>query len=61
LAIGSKFGVGNDGTLYANGANITNINASNINAGTLNISYLPESVKNENIEIGGRNLLINTK
>ena len=36
IALGSKFGVANDGTLYANGANITNINASNINTGYLN-------------------------
>lgn len=61
LAIGSKFGVGNDGTLYTNGANITNINANNINAGTLNIGYLPNEVKNENISIGGKNLLRNSE
>lgn len=35
LAIGSKFAVGNDGTLYANGANVTNINAGNISAGDI--------------------------
>lgn len=57
LAIGSKFAVGNDGTLYANGANVTNINASNISTGTLTIGQIPDDAKNENIEIGGRNLL----
>lgn len=35
MALGAKFGVANDGTLYTNGANITNINASNIKTGTL--------------------------
>lgn len=35
LAIGSKFGVSADGTLYANGANIKNISASNISSGSL--------------------------
>lgn len=35
FAIGSKFGVATDGTLYANGANIKNISASNISSGSL--------------------------
>ena len=35
MALGAKFGVANDGTLYTNGANITNISASNIKTGTL--------------------------
>lgn len=35
LAIGTKFGVDNNGVLYADGANITNINASSISTGTL--------------------------
>ena len=40
LAIGSKFGVSNDGTLYTNGANITNISAENISTGTINKSIV---------------------
>ncbi len=51
FAIGSKFGVTTDGTLYANGANINNINADNINMGTLSIERL------SSLEIGGRNLV----
>ena len=35
MALGAKFGVANDGTLYANGANITNINANNISTNML--------------------------
>lgn len=49
FAIGSKFGVTTDGTLYASGANISNINADNINMGTLSIERL------SSLEIGGRN------
>ena len=51
FAIGSKFGITNDGTLYASGANIKNINADNINMGTISIERLTS------LEIGGRNLL----
>lgn len=40
FAIGSKFGVGADGTLYADGANIKNINANNISAGTINANTI---------------------
>lgn len=50
FAIGSKFGITNDGTLYASGANIKNINADNINMGTISIERLTS------LEIGGRNL-----
>lgn len=35
FAIGDKFGITGDGTLYANGANITAINAGNISTGYL--------------------------
>lgn len=35
MALGAKFGVASDGTLYANGANITNINANNISTNLL--------------------------
>ena len=35
MALGNKFGVTYEGTLYANGAGITNISASNIKTGTL--------------------------
>lgn len=35
MALGNKFGVSYEGTLYANGAYITNISASNIKTGTL--------------------------
>jgi len=51
LAIGSKFGVTSDGTLYANGLNIKNIDADNISIGTLSIERLTS------LQIGGRNLL----
>lgn len=44
LAIGSKFAVGNDGTLYANGANVTNINASNISAGSISADRIKANV-----------------
>ena len=50
LAIGSKFGVTSDGTLYANGLNIKNIDADNISIGTLSIERLTS------LQIGGRNL-----
>lgn len=43
LAIGNKFAVGKDGTLYANGANITGIDASNITTGTLSASRIAVS------------------
>lgn len=46
LVIGTKFGVDNDGTLYANGANITNINGVNITAGTITVGKLETSVQN---------------
>lgn len=49
LAIGSKFGVTSDGTLYANGLNIKNIDADNISIGTLSIERLTS------LQIGGRN------
>jgi len=55
FAIGSKFGVTNDGTLYANGANIKGINADNITAGTISIERLTA------LEVGGRNLLKTTE
>lgn len=55
FAIGSKFGVTNDGTLYANGANIKGINADNITAGTISIERLTA------LEISGRNLLKTTE
>jgi len=55
LAIGSKFGVTSDGTLYANGLNIKNIDADNISIGTLSIERLTS------LQIGGRNLLTKTK
>lgn len=83
FAIGSKFGVDNNGTLYANGVNITNIDASNIktgklsadviDAGSIDVSKLSvgaqttlsnaETAYNQitNLEIGGRNLLWNTR
>ena len=44
LAIGSKFAVGNDGTLYANGANVTNINAGNISAGSISVDRIKANV-----------------
>lgn len=50
FAIGSKFGVTSDGTLYANGLNIKNIDADNISIGTLSIERLTS------LQIGGRNL-----
>lgn len=53
LAIGSKFGVTSDGTLYANGLNIKNIDADNISIGTLSIERLTS------LQIGGRNLAKN--
>ena len=40
LAIGTKFGVDNNGVLYADGANITNINASNITTGSLDAQLI---------------------
>lgn len=40
LAAGTKFGVTTDGTLYANGANITNINGANITANTISIGTM---------------------
>lgn len=40
LAAGTKFGVTIDGTLYANGANITNINGANITANTISIGTM---------------------
>ena len=40
FAIGSKFGISGDGTLYANGANITSISASNITTGTLDADLI---------------------
>ena len=43
FAIGSKFAVANDGTLYANGAYITNIDASQITTGTLSASRIDTS------------------
>lgn len=55
LAIGSKFGVTSDGTLYANGLNIKNINADNISIGTLSVERLTS------LQIGGRNLLTKAK
>lgn len=51
LAIGSKFGVTSDGTLYASGLNIKNIDADNITMGTVSIERLTS------LELGGRNLL----
>lgn len=54
FAIGSKFGVSSDGTLYANGLNITGINADNITLGTVNIERLTS------IKVGGRNFLLGT-
>lgn len=47
FAIGSKFGVTNDGTLYANGANIKGINADNITTGTLSIERLSSSIRQD--------------
>lgn len=72
MALGAKFGVANDGTLYANGANITNINASNIKTGYLSADRIEggslsigkinstdqSKILNDNIEVGGRNLLL---
>ena len=40
FAIGSKFGVAEDGTVYTNGAYITNINADNITAGTISANKI---------------------
>lgn len=47
FAIGSKFGVTNDGTLYANGANIKGINADNITTGTLSIERLSSTIRQD--------------
>ena len=74
FAIGDKFGITGDGTLYANGANITAINAGNIstgylsadriNANTLTIGKFTTAdqnkILNDNLEIGGRNLIRNS-
>lgn len=55
FAIGSKFGITSDGTLYANGLNITGINADNITLGTVNVARLTS------VEVGGRNFLLGTE
>jgi hypothetical protein len=54
FAIGDKFAVAADGTLYASGANITSINATNITGGTLNFSNITVSNLSVN-SIGGLN------
>ena len=45
FAIGSKFAVDKDGNLYANGANITNINASSLNIGPVVKYYVCDTAK----------------
>lgn len=44
FAIGDKFGVTGDGTLYANGANITSINAGNISSGSISADRIKANV-----------------
>lgn len=44
FAIGSKFGVEGDGTLYANGANVTSINADNISSGSIGADRIKANV-----------------
>ena len=56
LAIGTKFGVDKDGNLYANGANITNINGSNITANTLSVNAFPSTTQQQILN-AGRNLV----
>ena len=44
FAIGDKFGVTGDGTLYAHGANIVGINADNISSGSINADRIKANV-----------------
>ena len=44
FAIGDKFGVTGDGTLYAHGANIVGINADNINSGSIGVDRIKANV-----------------
>lgn len=44
FAIGDKFGVTGDGTLYAHGANIVGINADNINSGSIGADRIKANV-----------------
>ncbi len=48
FAIGSKFGVAADGTLYADGANIKNINANSITTGSISASTISGGTLNFN-------------
>lgn len=56
LAIGTNFGVDKDGNLYANGANITDINGSNITANTLSVNAFPSTTQQQILN-AGRNLV----
>lgn len=44
LALGSKFGVDSSGNLFANGADITDINANNITGGTINANLIKTGI-----------------
>ena len=65
FAMGDKFGITGDGTLYANGANITSIDAGNISAGTLDAARIEAGSLSigtlSDLDVGGTNLLWKTK
>lgn len=63
MAIGDKFGVASDGTLYASGAKIAGditVSKLTVNSGAT-ISDTNGLISNSAIEVGGRNLLLDTK
>ena len=65
FAMGDKFGITGDGTLYANGANITSIDAGNISTGTLDAARIEAGSLSigtlSDLDVGGTNLLWKTK